>query len=270
MRLKNDGNYDNKLNFGDSDYVYLHEYADDKLKIKGSNTIHLLTSELLIDNEYEDNGEIKRGSTTVDIAGTLKITSDITTKGSVTADNSIMSDADIIAAGGVTAGGDISADASVSAYHNVTAGSSVTAGVNVEATNNVIAGYNVTAGGSVIADNDVIAYSTGNAPSPFKYWRPSVNSNGYLSWRNDTDTSTPSSVYIKGAKGDDGPRGYTGAPGPPGPRGYTGDDGPPGPKGTTGDTGPRGPQGLKGATGAAGATFNGGEISNSLKIIHSG
>lgn len=35
LRLKNDGNYGAKLNFGDSDYVYLEEPTDDTLKLHG-------------------------------------------------------------------------------------------------------------------------------------------------------------------------------------------------------------------------------------------
>lgn len=33
LRLKGSGNYGNKINFGDNEYVYMHEGADDKLKI---------------------------------------------------------------------------------------------------------------------------------------------------------------------------------------------------------------------------------------------
>lgn len=55
---------------------------------------------------------------------------------------------------------------------------------------------------NVKAYGDVIAYSTGTASAPFKYWYPSVNSNGDLSWTNSTSTTTPSTVNIKGAKGD--------------------------------------------------------------------
>lgn len=36
MRLKNSGNYGMKLNFGDGDYVYLHENSDDVLTIKAN------------------------------------------------------------------------------------------------------------------------------------------------------------------------------------------------------------------------------------------
>ena len=85
---------------------------------------------------------------------------------------------------------------------------------------------------NVKAYGDVIAYSTGTASAPFKYWYPSVNSSGDLSWTNSTSTSTPSTVNIKGPKGD---KGDTGATGPQGPTGATGPQGPQGPKGDTGD-----------------------------------
>ena len=167
LRLKRDisapeGNYGNKINFGDSDFVYLHEYEDDKLRIKGDKIIDLVTGELLL------NG----GEFTVN-----KLTYNGDTK--------------------------------------------------AEATNN---GVNIT--GDLIATGDIISYDLDDSlAGAFKYWRPYVNSNGYISWSNSTDTSTPSSVYIKGQKGD---RGLTGATGSQGPRGYTGQTGSQGPKGDTG------------------------------------
>lgn len=102
---------------------------------------------------------------------------------------------------------------------------------------------------NIIAEGDVIAYSTGTANAPFKYWRPSVNSSGVLSWTNSTSETTPSSVNIKGPKGD------TGSQGPKGPKGDTG------PQGPKGDTGPRGP---------AGTTFTGGTIGGNITIDKSG
>ena len=63
---------------------------------------------------------------------------------------------------------------------------------------------------NIKAYGDVIAYSTGTASAPFKYWYPSVNSSGVLSWTNSTSTTTPSSVNIKGAKGDKGDKGADG------------------------------------------------------------
>lgn len=102
---------------------------------------------------------------------------------------------------------------------------------------------------NIIAEGDVIAYSTGTASAPFKYWRPSVSSSGVLSWTNSTSETTPSSVSIKGPKGDTGSQG---------PKGATGPQGPQGPKG---DTGPQGP---------AGTTFTGGTIAGNITIDKSG
>ena len=109
----------------------------------------------------------------------------------------------------------------------------------------------VTASGNVKAQGDVIAYSTGTASAPFKYWRPSVNSSGVLSWTNSTSETTPSSVNIKGPTGAEGPKGDTGATGP---------------KGATGATGPQGPKGDTGPQGPAGPSFNGGTITKGLTI----
>lgn len=80
-------------------------------------------------------------------------------------------------------------------------------------------------------NGDVVAYSTGNAPSPFKYWYPSVDTNGNLSWTNSTSTTTPTTRNIRGPKGDTGAKGATGATGPQGPKGATGATGPQGPAG---------------------------------------
>ena len=107
----------------------------------------------------------------------------------------------------------------------------------------------VTASGNVKAQGDVIAYSTGTASAPFKYWRPSVSSSGVLSWTNSTSETTPTSVNIKGPKGDTGSQG---------PKGATGPQGPQGPKG---DTGPQGP---------AGTTFTGGTIGSNITIDKDG
>ena len=69
----------------------------------------------------------------------------------------------------------------------------------------------VTASGNVKAQGDVIAYSTGTASAPFKYWRPSVNSSGVISWTNSTSETVPSSVNIKGPAGTNGKNGTDGA-----------------------------------------------------------
>ena len=96
---------------------------------------------------------------------------------------------------------------------------------------------------------DIVAYSAGNAPAPFKYWYPSVDTSGNLSWTNSTSTTTPTTRNIRGTQG---------ATGPQGPKGDTG------PKGATGATGATGPQG------PAGPSFNGGNITNMLSIRNSG
>lgn len=98
-------------------------------------------------------------------------------------------------------------------------------------------------------NGDVVAYSTRNAPAPFKYWYPSVDTSGNLSWTNSTSTTTPTTRNIRGPQG---------ATGPQGPKGDTG------PKGATGATGATGPQG------PAGPSFNGGNITNMLSIRNSG
>lgn len=78
---------------------------------------------------------------------------------------------------------------------------------------------------------DVVAYSTGNAPAPFKYWYPSVDTSGNLSWSNSTSTTAPTTRNIRGPKGDTGAKGATGATGPQGPKGDRGATGPQGPAG---------------------------------------
>ncbi|TGY54148.1 hypothetical protein [Parabacteroides distasonis] len=85
--------------------------------------------------------------------------------------------------------------------------------------------------GSLRMSGDVVAYSTGNAPSPFKFWYPSVDANGNISWTNSTSTTTPTTRNIRGPKGDTGAKGATGATGPQGPKGATGATGPQGPAG---------------------------------------
>lgn len=108
---------------------------------------------------------------------------------------------------------------------------------------------NFTSSKDIKASGDVIAYSAGNAPAPFKYWYPSVDTSGNLSWTNSTSTTTPTTRNIRGPQG---------ATGPQGPKGDTG------PKGATGTTGATGPQG------PAGPSFNGGNITNMLSIRNSG
>lgn len=83
-------------------------------------------------------------------------------------------------------------------------------------------------------------------------WKPTVSSNGEITWRKSTSTTTPDPQNIKGPKGDEGDPGETGPQGPAGPKGDTGETGPQGPKGDTGETGPQGPKGDTGETGATG------------------
>ncbi len=44
MRLKKSENYGGKLNFGNSEYVYLHEYEDNKLRIKAKNILFQISN----------------------------------------------------------------------------------------------------------------------------------------------------------------------------------------------------------------------------------
>ena len=90
---------------------------------------------------------------------------------------------------------------------------------------------NFTSSKNIRATGDVVAYSTGNAPAPFKYWYPSVDTSGNLSWTNSTSTTTPTTRNIRGPQGATGPKGATGATGPQGPKGATGATGPQGPAG---------------------------------------
>ena len=85
----------------------------------------------------------------------------------------------------------------------------------------------------------------GGSSGVVKYWRPSVNTSGVLSWLLSESESTPSSVNIKGPKGDTGATGATGATGP---RGLQG------PQGPKGDTGPQGPKGDQGPAGSGSVT----------------
>ena len=59
-------------------------------------------------------------------------------------------------------------------------------------------------------------------------WKPSIDSEGNLSWINDTSQTVPVVVNIKGPKGDvgpQGPQGEQGIQGPPGEQGPPGKDG---------------------------------------------
>ena len=104
----------------------------------------------------------------------------------------------------------------------------------------------------------------GGSSGVVKYWRPSVNTSGVLSWTLSESESIPSSVNIKGPKGDTGATGATGATGP---RGL---QGPQGPKGDTGPQGPQGPKGEQGPAGSGSVTsvdgLRGGTIQGSVKL----
>lgn len=81
------------------------------------------------------------------------------------------------------------------------------------------------------------------------YFTPTVSANGDLSWTNNGDLENPTTVNIKGQKGDAGPKGDTGAQGPQGPQGLQG------PKGDIGATGPQGPAGQDGVTPVKGVDY---------------
>ena len=108
---------------------------------------------------------------------------------------------------------------------------------------------NFTSSKNIRATGDVVAYSAGNAPAPFKYWYPSVDTSGNLSWTNSTSTTTPTTRNIRGPQG---------ATGPQGPKGDTG------PKGATGATGATGPQGPAGPSFSG--YLNGGFTSNGVQL----
>ena len=55
--------------------------------------------------------------------------------------------------------------------------------------------------GNLVMDGDIVAYSTGTASAPFKYWKPSVDADGNISWTNTTSTTAPTTRNIKGAPG---------------------------------------------------------------------
>lgn len=108
---------------------------------------------------------------------------------------------------------------------------------------------NTHAPGTISASGDVIAYSAGNAPAPFKYWYPLIDTSGNISWINSTSTTTPTTRNIRGPQG---------ATGPQGPKGDTG------PKGATGATGATGPKGPAGPSFSG--YLNGGFTSNGVQL----
>lgn len=48
LTLKGSGNYGNRLNFGDGDYVHLYEISDDKLEIKASNINFVVSGDIQV------------------------------------------------------------------------------------------------------------------------------------------------------------------------------------------------------------------------------
>ena len=95
----------------------------------------------------------------------------------------------------------------------------------------------------------------GGSSGVVKYWRPSVNTSGVLSWTLSESESTPASVNIKGPKGDTGATGATGPRGLQGPQGPKGDTGPQGPQGPKGDQGPAGSGSVTSVDGLRGGTI---------------
>jgi hypothetical protein len=84
---------------------------------------------------------------------------------------------------------------------------------------------------------------------------PSLDSNGNLSWTNNQGLTNPTTVNIKGPKGDQGLQGIQGEQGlkgDTGPKGDTGEQGLQGVQGPQGEVGPKGEQGEKGEAGSDG------------------
>lgn len=134
-------------------------------------------------------------------------------------------------------------------------------------------------GGDLAATGDVVAYSTGSAPSPFKYWYPNVDTSGNISWINSTSETTPTTRNIRGPQGATGAKGATGDKGQGVSYQWSGSSLRLGTINSAGTTswgsyvnlqGPTGPTGPQGATGPAGPTFNGGTIGNPLTITGTG
>lgn len=135
----------------------------------------------------------------------------------------------------------------------------------------------ITASGVIKTTSDVIAYSTGSQTAPFKYWYPSVDDSGNISWVDSVSTTNPKPKNIRGPKGDKGTSiskveqtTTSTADGGTNKITCTLSDGTTstfsiknGSKGSTGATGPQGPAGPTGATGPA---WSGGTISSDIRI----
>lgn len=104
------------------------------------------------------------------------------------------------------------------------------------------------------------------------YYIPSVSNDGIISWTNTGGLSNPSSISIKGPKGDTGIQGPKGPIGPQGPQGNNGATGPKGDPFTYEDftveqlEGLRGPQGESGPQGPIGNTGPQGESVTISKV----
>lgn len=86
-------------------------------------------------------------------------------------------------------------------------------------------------------------------------WKPTVDSNGNISWQRTSSETAPETRNIKGPQGERGLQGLqgpAGADGEKGEKGDTGEQGPVGPAGPKGDTGAAGAKGDTGATGPQG------------------
>lgn len=98
--------------------------------------------------------------------------------------------------------------------------------------------------------NEINGSPSGDSSS--KMWRPSVDSEGNLTWILNSSLDVPVAQNIKGPRGDRGLQGIQGEKGLTGERGLQGIQGVPGEKGDQGPRGLTGPQGPTGATGATG------------------
>ena len=116
-------------------------------------------------------------------------------------------------------------------FHHGNSAADYTSRLITTSSNTLNCTSNFTSSKNIRATGDVVAYATGNAPAPFKYWYPSVDTSGNLSWTNSTSTTTPTTRNIRGPQGATGPQGPKGATGPQGPKGATGATGPQGPAG---------------------------------------
>lgn len=83
-------------------------------------------------------------------------------------------------------------------------------------------------------------------------WRPSVSSDGTITWTRTSSSTTPAPVNVKGEKGEQGEQGPKGDKGEDGVDGAKGDTGEKGDKGDTGEKGEKGDTGTQGIQGEKG------------------